>query len=199
MAEKKQEGSKPVRDYSYLAEPKRRKGETAQAMKDFLRVYAEVGDIIKASRIVGVSHKTIYNWRATEPEFNAKFLHIQSVLIQKLENLAFRIAMEGDSKMIMFLLERRYADTYGRQIKMEAKVKETQSIEFRVAGRDRTEAAIELAQRVLALAADARDQEAGAAGMEDGSGRVIDSEAVGIERLPVHPPVSDESAHSDEG
>lgn len=155
-------------------------------MKDFLRVYAEIGEIDQTCRIVGLDRQLVYRWRATNPEFNAKFQHVQSVLVHRLENMAFKLALKGDAKLIMFLLERRYKEAYGKQLKLEAQGP-ADGGEFRVAGRERQQVAVELAKRILEEADRAEGKIAieapeGSGSMAFGARAVIDSSFISHER-----------------
>lgn len=128
-----------------MGEPK---PSTKKRMEDFLRVYAETGDITLSAKICGIIRTNIYGWCQMYPFFDAQVREVQVRLVSQLEAIAFKQALDGDSQMIRFLLEKRWKAVYGNQVK--ADVTHEGAVDFRVAGLDRKDAARELAKRILA-------------------------------------------------
>lgn len=133
---------------------------TRKMMEDFLRVYEETCDFTVTSRIIGSHPKSVYQWRRMWPDFDARLREIQMRIVSRLEDIAFKLALSGDSQMIRFLLTNQMRDTYGQVTK--ARVEHKGSVDFRVAGISRQEAAVELARRIL----DTQGEEAAAAGVD---------------------------------
>ena len=137
---------------------------TKKRMEDFLRVYAETGDVALSAKICGIIRTNVYTWRQMYPFFDAQVREVQVRLVSQLESIAFKQALAGDSQMIRFLLEKRWKAMYGNQIKSE--VTHEGAVDFRVAGLDRKDAARELAKRILA-ATDANEDQEGDRGLEE--------------------------------
>lgn len=137
---------------------------TRKMMEDFLRVYEETCDFTVTSRIIGSHPKVVYQWRRLWPDFDARLREIQLRIVSRLEDIAFKLALSGDSQMIRFLLTNQMRETYGQVTK--ARVEHKGSVDFRVAGISRQEAAVELARRILD-SADPQEADAGVDSVAD--------------------------------
>ena len=117
-------------------------------MEDFLRVYREVGSIRKASQIVGIPPSSIVYWRRLHPEFNRQYKEVQQDLVDMIEQTAYQMALEGDTKMITLILSRLHPDY--KQASGGTKPVVLVADEFRVAGLSVEQAKLRVAEHVLA-------------------------------------------------
>jgi hypothetical protein len=67
-----------------------------------------------AANAAGVGRSTAYLWRQEDREFAAKWDEAVAVGIDRLETEAYRRALEGSDKLLMFLLERRRPEVWAR-------------------------------------------------------------------------------------
>jgi hypothetical protein len=81
----------------------------------FLKAFSKSGTISCAARMVGLERKTIYNWLETDQDFFDSFHHAEEEITETLEELAFKKAVEGSDRMIVFLLQSRRPEKYRNQ------------------------------------------------------------------------------------
>jgi len=69
-----------------------------------------------AANAVGVTRKTVYNWRDAHPEFKDAFDDIQESITDELETTAVGKALAGDVTMLIFMLKSRRREIYGDKV-----------------------------------------------------------------------------------
>ena len=67
-----------------------------------------------AAKAAGVGRSTAYLWRREDPEFAAKWDEAVAMGIDRLESEAYRRAIDSSDKLLIFLLERRRPEVWGR-------------------------------------------------------------------------------------
>ena len=68
----------------------------------------------RAATAAGVGRSTAYLWRQEDPEFAAKWDEAVAEGIDRLESEAYRRAVAGSDKLLIFLLERRRPEVWAR-------------------------------------------------------------------------------------
>lgn len=69
--------------------------------------------VARAAKAVGVSRKTVYNWRDAHPEFKDAFDDVQDSITDEIEKTGVAKALDGDVTMIIFMLKSRRREVYG--------------------------------------------------------------------------------------
>jgi hypothetical protein len=85
----------------------------AERIEEFLRLLGEGLTVRKASAAVRMNFVTLYRKRKEDPVFAKRWEDAQRISIPRLETEAFRRAMLGSDKLLMFVLERRAPHLYG--------------------------------------------------------------------------------------
>jgi hypothetical protein len=80
---------------------------------EFLRQLSQGNSVRQAAASVGVSYHTMYSLRRNNAEFAKRWEEACKISIPRLETEAFRRAMAGSDRMLMFVLERRAPHLYG--------------------------------------------------------------------------------------
>lgn len=78
----------------------------------YLAALGECGNITAAAAIVGVGRASLYEWRAQDPEFSDAWDDALTLGVAGMEDRALEFAMNGDSRLMMFLLAARKPDIY---------------------------------------------------------------------------------------
>jgi hypothetical protein len=78
------------------------------------------GGISKADAAIaaGISPATFYDWQSKRPAFADRIMRAIEVVKRKLVTVVHGAAFEGDIRAATWLLERRYADEFGRAVKL---------------------------------------------------------------------------------
>jgi hypothetical protein len=80
--------------------------------EDFLTALAEQGTVSKACDLVNIARTTAYRERQANEDFALAWADIESSVTEKLESKAVELALNGDTKMLEFLLKARRPETY---------------------------------------------------------------------------------------
>ncbi len=88
---------------------------TKRKQAAFCRAYSRTLDQAAAARVVGVSPRTVQYWRRKFEAFEQAYQEAKQAGLSHLEDLATKIAFEGDPQMIRFLLASEMPDRYGYQ------------------------------------------------------------------------------------
>ena len=78
---------------------------TADRKKKFLVAHQLGATTRQAARIAGVCRGTLYRWRNQDPEFALAWLQSRDKALEDLEILAFKRAIQGNDRLLMFLLK----------------------------------------------------------------------------------------------
>lgn len=65
-----------------------------------------------AAKAVGVTRKTLYNWRDQNESFRARWDDTQEGVTDGIEETAIEKAMDGDTTLLIFLLKSRRRSVY---------------------------------------------------------------------------------------
>jgi hypothetical protein len=85
----------------------------AERVEEFLRLLGEGLTVRKAAAASRTNYVTLYRRRKEDPAFAKRWEDAQRISIPRLETEAFRRAMLGSDKLLMFILERRAQHLYG--------------------------------------------------------------------------------------
>lgn len=95
---------------------------TAQRQKAFLDAVERGASVSDAAKHAGVARSTVYEWAAGEDGagFKERWELAESKLVRQLRNRAFEVAMEGNTRMLIFLLQHYDKATFGEGVPGEA-------------------------------------------------------------------------------
>ena len=91
----------------------------AERAEEFLRLLGEGLTVRKAAAASYLNYVTLYRRRKEDPAFAKRWEDAQRISIPRLETEAFRRAMLGSDKLLMFVLERRAPHLYGARQALE--------------------------------------------------------------------------------
>lgn len=96
-------------------------GDSSQRIKKdrFLEAFKKAGTILKGALAAGVGRTTVYEWRATDPEFEAKFQRADEQMTWELEDSAMDRALKGSETLTIFLLKSRNPKKYTERFRHE--------------------------------------------------------------------------------
>jgi hypothetical protein len=80
---------------------------TAERKRAFLDGVTRGSSVSEAAERAGVARSTVYTWRDRDPEFVKDWGAADQVLVGDLERKAYDLAMGGNVRMLIWLLERR--------------------------------------------------------------------------------------------
>ena len=92
--------------------PGTRRSGVSEAKQKFLAAHQFGASVVEAARLAGVHPRTPYRWRDHDPEFAQAFREARDGLVEGLEWEAFRRAINGNDRLLMFLLKSFKPDTY---------------------------------------------------------------------------------------
>ncbi len=99
---------------SYESQPRSYNKSANPAMKQKALTAHSIGSTVaQSANFAGVSERTIYNWRAQDPEFAQAWDQGRDQLVEGIEAQAFKLAMNGDRQLLMFLLKSHKPELYG--------------------------------------------------------------------------------------
>jgi hypothetical protein len=97
-----------------------KRGAYKEEKKDrFLAAFKKTGTIVKGAEAAGVGRTTVYEWRATDPEFEAKFQRADEQMTWELEDSAMDRALKGSETLTIFLLKSRNPKKYTERFRHE--------------------------------------------------------------------------------
>jgi hypothetical protein len=85
----------------------------------FIEAFKKTGTIVHAAKAVGVGRTTVYEWRTTDPEFEAKFQRADEQTTWELEDSAMDRALRGSETLTIFLLKSRNPKKYAERFRHE--------------------------------------------------------------------------------
>lgn len=101
-----------------------RKPRKDHLKEPFLRAFPKIGTISGAGKAVGVSRFTVLIWRKLDKEFDEKFKHAKTDLVESLESNVLEMAMDKTHPSHLganiFLLKAHAPDTYTDRLRHEA-------------------------------------------------------------------------------
>jgi hypothetical protein len=80
--------------------------------QNFLKVLRATPSVKAACQAARISRQTAYRWRKEHPEFKEAWEEILQFSVDELEATAFKLATEGDSSLISFLLRAHRPEIY---------------------------------------------------------------------------------------
>ncbi len=81
----------------------------------FLTAHQLGAPTTQAAQIAGVSRATLYRWRDEDPEFAQAWLESRDKSMEDLEVAAYRRAIQGNDRLLMFLLKSHMPLTYNKR------------------------------------------------------------------------------------
>ena len=78
---------------------------TADRKKKFLVAYQWGAGVAEAARFASIPKSTLYRWRDEDAEFAQSWLQSRDKAIEDLEVAAFKRAIQGNDRLLMFLLK----------------------------------------------------------------------------------------------
>ena len=90
-----------------------------QQKERFLEAHANGATVCDAARSAGVHRGTVYKWRERDPDFALAWREARDKFVQELEMEAYKRAIEGSDRLLIFLLRSYKPDTYSEKRKQE--------------------------------------------------------------------------------
>ena len=92
---------------------------TNHKKEKFLQAHADGATVHEAARCVGVHPSTPYKWKGRDPEFAEAWVRAREKFVEDLEMEAYKRAIDGNDRLLIFLLKAYRPDTYGEKGKQE--------------------------------------------------------------------------------
>lgn len=90
-------------------------GQRAASQRKFLAAHGSGLTTQQAAQIAGVSRATFYRWRNEDPEFAQAWRESRDNTMEDLEIQAYKRAIEGNDRLLMFLLKSHMPLTYNKR------------------------------------------------------------------------------------
>jgi hypothetical protein len=90
-----------------------------QAQERFLAAYQESCIVAEAAKASGVTRKTLYRWKESDPEFAARWAEVKRWVIDNLEGIAYKRASEGSDTLVIFLLKSLRPSVYRESLNVK--------------------------------------------------------------------------------
>ena len=87
----------------------------AASKSRFLAAHGAGASTRKAALIAGVDRATIYRWRDEDPDFAQAWRESRDKTMEDLEVRAYKRAIEGNDRLLMFLLKSHMPLTYNKR------------------------------------------------------------------------------------
>lgn len=87
--------------------------------KPFLNAFSKCGTILRAAEAVGIDPGTHREWLLNDLAYAAAFNTANGDVTENLESKAYRMALEGNPTMLIFLLRSRKPEMYMERFKHE--------------------------------------------------------------------------------
>lgn len=84
--------------------------------RNFIEALKSTADIEASMRIVGIKESTLMQWMECDDDVCEQVIDIRKQAILKLENIAFKQALEGDKSQIQFLLKAHNPEVYNKSV-----------------------------------------------------------------------------------
>ena len=85
------------------------------AQRKFLAAHQLGASTTQAAHVAGVSRATLYRWRDSDPEFAQAWLESRDKSMEDLEVAAYKRAIQGNDRLLMFLLKSHMPLTYNKR------------------------------------------------------------------------------------
>jgi transposase-like protein len=92
---------------------------TARARATFLDTFRATCNVSEAARAIGVSRRTVYNWRDRDPTFAAEWDDAEQEAIDALEKIARDRAIDGSDRMMEILLKAHRPEKYVERLRAD--------------------------------------------------------------------------------
>ena len=89
--------------------------QRAAAQRRFLTAQQSGASTRQAAQIAGVCRGTLYRWRDEDPEFAQAWRESRDKSMEDLEVQAYKRAIEGNDRLLMFLLKSHMPLTYNKR------------------------------------------------------------------------------------
>ena len=89
--------------------------QRAAAQRKFLTAHQAGASTRQAAQIAGVPRGTLYRWRDSDPEFAQAWRESRDKSMEDLEVQAYKRAIEGNDRLLMFLLRSHMPLTYNKR------------------------------------------------------------------------------------
>ena len=86
-----------------------------QGKLKFLKAHEGGATVAEAARCAGIHRSTVYRWREQDPEFAMAWDEARQKLVEDLEMEAYKRAIDGSDRMLIFLLKAYKPDTYNEK------------------------------------------------------------------------------------
>ena len=93
----------------------RNKGEDLKK-RNFIEALRSTADIEASMRVVGIKESTLLQWMEDDDNVLEQVVDFRKQVVLKLENLAFKQALDGDKSQIQFLLKAHNPDVYNKSV-----------------------------------------------------------------------------------
>ena len=84
--------------------------------RNFIEALKSTADLEASMRIVGIKESTLMQWMECDDDVCEQVIHIRKQAVLKLENIAFKQALEGDKSQIQFLLKAHNPEVYNKSV-----------------------------------------------------------------------------------
>ena len=84
--------------------------------RNFIEALKSTADIEASMRIVGIKESTLLQWMEDDDNVLEQVVDFRKQVVLKLENLAFKQALDGDKSQIQFLLKAHNPDVYNKSV-----------------------------------------------------------------------------------
>lgn len=85
----------------------------------FLEAFTTEGTVTAAAKIAGVSRQHVYRERQANEDFALDWHDVEETVTDHLETKAVEVALEGDTRMLEFLLKARRPERYRDNVRVE--------------------------------------------------------------------------------
>ena len=90
---------------------------TPEKKSVFLETLRDGNSVATAAKRIGVSRKTVYEWRKADDEFRAEWETALEEGTDGLEDVAIKRAKEGSDTLLIFMLKARRREVYADLVK----------------------------------------------------------------------------------
>lgn len=89
----------------------------------FLRAFSRLGNVSAAAKAAKVGRKTVYEWRAKDPDFVSSMADAEQEAIDHLELEATKRALIGSDTLLIFLLKAARPQKYRERVDVTVDVR----------------------------------------------------------------------------
>ncbi len=98
----------------------------------FLKALAEHGTVCRACKVAGISRSTAYREQQRDEAFALLWYDVEHEVTDAIEQKAVELALDGDTRMIEFLLKARAPEKYREryEVKHAGSIKQTHEVDL---------------------------------------------------------------------